>query len=409
VDPFNMVRDFLFCGGPSVCLSDWLLSPYGLSTGGIESWPQFNGRTVIGTHRGRTAVTLACRMLGLGAGHEVLMPAYHCGTELDALLHAGVTPVAYQVTRDCAIDLEDLIARKTDRTRAVYLIHYFGWEQPMKELRRWCDEHDILLIEDCALALFSSGQSGAIGRTGDAAIYSLPKSLGLLYGGLLSLSAQHTAAPPRLKPGGNAIWMREIRHSACVAILQALDGLGLCRGLLWMRRRMRNRRANAAGPNGLPDMPHNYYFDPTQDADRALHPRAAAILASQSHENIIRTRCANYLRLATALDGIDGLTLLFPRLRAGVCPSALPLLVSNRDSLAAKLQERGIAAFPWWAGFHRCGLNWDGFPDACFLKNHLLTLPIDQDLDIPRIDELATVVVHLLRSKTSKQSGNPNF
>ena len=105
------------------------------------------------THRGRTAVALACGMLGLAAGHEVLFPSYHCGTELDALLHAGVTPVAYRVTRQCEIDLDDLISRKTDRTRAVYLIHYFGWEQPMERLRRWCDEQGLLLIEDCALAL----------------------------------------------------------------------------------------------------------------------------------------------------------------------------------------------------------------------------------------------------------------
>ena len=117
VDPFNMVRDFLFCGGPSVGLKVWLRTQR-LNSEAFGTWPQLEDRTVIGTHRGRTAVALACHMLGLGAGHEVLVPSYHCGTELDALLHAGVTPVAYRVTRHCEIDLEDLIARKTDRTRA---------------------------------------------------------------------------------------------------------------------------------------------------------------------------------------------------------------------------------------------------------------------------------------------------
>jgi dTDP-4-amino-4,6-dideoxygalactose transaminase len=401
VDTINMVRDFLFCGGPSVSLSDWL-PPHGLTTDGIGSWPQFEGRTVIGTHRGRTAVVLACRMLGLGEGHEVLMPSYHCGTELDALLHAGVTPVAYRITRNCEIDLEDLIARKTDRTRAVYLIHYFGWEQPMETLRRWCDEHGLLLIEDCALALFSSGQTGVIGRTGDAAIFSLPKSLGLLYGGLLSLSARHDFSPPRLMPSGAKIWLREIRHSARCAILQLLDKLGLCRGLLSLRRRSRNRRSDALGPGELADMPGNYYFNPAEDADRSLHPRAAVVAASVSRENVIQTRRANYSRLAAALDGINGVTRMFPSLPDGVCPLALPLLVSNRDSLAANLQEMGVSAFPWWAGFHRFGLNWNGFPDACFLKSHLLTLPIDQDMDSRRIGELAALIARLLSLEPSK-------
>ena len=396
-----MVKDFLFCDGPSVRPSDWL-RPHRQSSADIGAWPQMAGRTVIGTHRGRTAVALACRMLGLGTGHEVLMPAYQCGTELDALLHAGVTPVAYRVTRQCEIDFEDLIARKTDRTRAVYLIHYFGWEQPMERLRHWCDEHRLLLIEDCALALFSAGQTGAIGRTGDAAIYSLPKSLGLLHGGLLSLSARHVVVPPLLIPGDTATWLREIRHSARATTLRTLDKLGLCGTLLSMRRRSRNRGADAPGPNELPDMPGNYYFNPAQDADRSLHPRVAAVAASVSRENVIRTRRANYLRLAAALTGINGATMLYPSLPAGVCPLALPLLVPNRDSLAAILQEMGIAAFPWWAGFHQCGLDWSGFPDARWLKRNLLTLPIDQDMGSHQVDELAAMLAHLVSPGMSR-------
>ena len=64
-------------------------------------------------------MALACRLLGLEAGDEVLVPAYNCGTEIDALVYAGVKPVGYNVTRQCRIDLGDLMARKTDRTRAV--------------------------------------------------------------------------------------------------------------------------------------------------------------------------------------------------------------------------------------------------------------------------------------------------
>ena len=400
-----MVRDFLYCGGPSVRPSDWL-RPHELSSEGIGAWPQLEGRTVIGTHRGRTAVALACRMLGLGAGHEVLIPAYHCGTELDALLHAGITPVAYHVTRHCEIDLQDLIARKTDRTRAVYLIHYFGWEQPMEMLRRWCDEHGLILIEDCALALFSAGQTGAIGRTGDAAIYSLPKSLGLLHGGLLSFSARYAVTTPHLKPGDAVTWLREIQHSVRVRTLRTLDKLGLCGTLYSIRQRLRNRGEDAAGTNELPDMPGTYYFNLGQDADRSLLLRAAAVAALVSSENVIQTRRANYSRLAAALDGIDGVTMLFPSLPMGVCPLSLPLLVPNRDLLATLLQKRGIAAFPWWAGFHRYGLDWGGFPDACWLKRNLLTLPVDQDMGSRQVDELAAMVVRLLHREYRDESKN---
>lgn len=39
-----------------------------------------------------------------------------------------------------------------------------------------------------------------------------------------------------------------------------------------------------------------------------------------------------------------------------------------------------IPAIPWRSGDHLGGLNWESFPDACFLKEHLVALPIHQQL-----------------------------
>ena len=398
-----MVRKSLYCGGPSIALGDWFW-PRGSSTGFSESWPQLAGRTVIGTHRGRTAVALACRLLGLAKGHEVLVPAYNCGTEIDALMSAGVTPVGYRITRHCEIDLDDLMARKTARTRAVFLIHYFGWEQPMEKLRRWCDEQGLLLIEDCALALFSRGPSGSIGRTGDAAIYSLPKSLGLVHGGLLSLSAPPKAGLQALKPSGTATWLQEIRQSVRVMAFRNLEQLGLYGTLVSAHRRRRFARTAAADSAERPDMPNRYYFNPPLDGDRALHPKSAAILDSLPWPHFVRARRDNYLRLLAMLDGIEKIQPLFPDLPAATCPLSLPLLVSNRDAYARILQARGIAAFPWWAGFHRGALDWSQFPDACWLKHNLLTVPVYHGMKTRALEQLAQMVVAIDRAPTAETS-----
>lgn len=401
LDTFNVVRKSQYCGGPTVALDDWLWpreSPIGFA----DSWPQLEGRTVIGTHRGRTAVALACRLLGLGEGHEVLVPAYNCGTEVDAMQYMGVTPVGYRISRQCGIDLDDLIARKTSRTRAVFLIHYFGWEQPMVHLRHWCDEQGLLLIEDCALALFSSGPSGGIGRTGDAAIYSLPKSLGFLHGGLLSLSARTETGSLRLKPSETATWLREIRHSARSMAFLSLERLGVYGMLVSAHRRRRSRRMSSAGSEGLADMPDGYYFNPALDADRVLHPKVEAILDLLPWPRIVRARRDNYLRLAGALEDVDGVKLLFPQLPPCVCPLSLPVLVSNRDQCASILQARGIAAFPWWAGFHRGDLDWTQFPEACWLKHNVLTVPVYQGMEARQLDEMAAWVAEVLQ-----RDGNP--
>ena len=97
--------------------------------------------------------------LGLGEGDEVLVPAYNCGTEVDPLIKAKVTPVLYRVDREARIDIEDIRRRTTHRTRAIFVIHYFGWPQPVGELARWCHEKGIRPNEDCAQSLFAKGRT----------------------------------------------------------------------------------------------------------------------------------------------------------------------------------------------------------------------------------------------------------
>jgi perosamine synthetase len=385
-------------------MREWLVHP---PSGDLaSSWPQLQDRLVIGAYSGRSAVSLACRLLGLGAGHEVLVPAYNCGMEIDAVLHSGAAVAGYRVSRQCDIDLADLAARRSSRTRAVYLIHYFGWEQPMEELRRWCDDEGLLLIEDCALALFSRGPSGGIGRMGDAVIFSLPKTLGFCHGGLLSLPRSRSVDVPRLSPAGFTTWLKEIRHSARSMTLGTLEQLGLYGALLGARRRLGRHSRALDTDAGLPRMPDEYYFNAQTHANRGLGPWASAVASSASCEEIVRRRRHNYLRLAGALDGIPDVKPLFRHLPDGVCPLSLPLLVSNRDAYVEVLLGKGIPAFPWWAGFHRNGIEWAQFPEACWLKHHVLTLPVHQGLDDRHLNHVADTASRVLRSTVAGGGNN---
>jgi dTDP-4-amino-4,6-dideoxygalactose transaminase len=396
----------LYCGGPDVQLNRWFGA--GRSHADLlSSWPQLLARTVIGTFRGRTAVALACRLLGIGPGDEVLVPAYNCGTELDAVMHSGAGIVGYRVSRRCEVDPADLMARRSNRTRAVYLIHYFGWEQPMEDLRRWCDDQGLLLIEDCALALFSSGPSGLIGRRGDAAIFSLPKTLGLHHGGLLSMLPSRAIAMPRLNPPHLPTLLMEIRKSALAFSLRRLESLGLYGPLLSARRHLPGQHRILRSDVAFPDLPEDYYFNPGLDADRGIHPKAWAVAGSISCADTVRRRRRNYVRLARALHGIRGVELLFQQLPDGVCPLSLPLLVSNRDACVEALSRIGIPALPWWAGFHRNSIDWSQFPDAIWLKHNLLTLPVHQELDDRHSDYLAEMAARVFRSADAGRPAGP--
>ncbi|TAK04883.1 GNAT family N-acetyltransferase [Patescibacteria group bacterium] len=70
----------------------------------------------------------------------------------------------------------------TERTRAIFVIHEFGFPHPaLADLRAEADTRRIPLIEDCAYAWGTAG----VGYVGDFAVYSLPKIFPVQFGGLL--------------------------------------------------------------------------------------------------------------------------------------------------------------------------------------------------------------------------------
>src|SRR5205085_4986392 len=119
----------------------------------------------------------ALEALGLGRGSRLAMPAYHCGSEVEAAHLAGVQIDFYRVDGQLRVDADDL-ARAAAGADAVYLISHFGF--PMAEV----PGDARLVIEDAAHALFSADPAGRpLGSRGDAAVFAPRKSLGVPDGG----------------------------------------------------------------------------------------------------------------------------------------------------------------------------------------------------------------------------------
>jgi dTDP-4-amino-4,6-dideoxygalactose transaminase len=102
--------------------------------------------------RARHGLYLGVRALGLGPGDEVLVPAYHHGSEVEALVRAGLAVRFYEARESLAPDPGELDGMLGPRTRALHLIHYLGFPQDARCWRHWCDERGLLLIEDAAQA-----------------------------------------------------------------------------------------------------------------------------------------------------------------------------------------------------------------------------------------------------------------
>ena len=125
-------------------------------------------------------------------------------------------------------------------------------------------------------------------------------------------------------------------------------------------------------------MPASYYFD-NDTASWRMSRVTETIVMGVDVDAIIEQRRANFSVLRDALSPAVVANMLATDLPDTVCPLALPLLVQHRASWTTALHGRGIMAVEWWAGYHP-SLDWDGFPEACYLKDHLLTLPIHHDL-----------------------------
>ncbi|TAK03171.1 MAG: DegT/DnrJ/EryC1/StrS aminotransferase family protein, partial [Candidatus Manganitrophaceae bacterium] len=116
---------------------------------------------------GRNAVWHGMKQIGLGEGRRVLIPSYHHGVEVEAILQAGCQVDFYRVDLHLQIDLEDLEKKITPETGMIYLIYYLGFPHPIEEIVRLCRTHGLLLVEDCALSLFSEIDGKPMGSFGD--------------------------------------------------------------------------------------------------------------------------------------------------------------------------------------------------------------------------------------------------
>ena len=124
-------------------------------------------------------------------------------------------------------------------------------------------------------------------------------------------------------------------------------------------------------------------------ADVAISPLSLRLLQRFDYAEIKRRRRANFLRLRERLEGA---VTLFPReLEAGMCPTIFPMLVADKTAAAHALRARGIQAMEFW---NHGDPDANG-ADALFLREHLLELPIHQDVTPGQVEYMAEQVQRL--------------
>ncbi len=127
----------------------------------------------IGVANGTEAITLAARAAGLKQGDEVLVPTNSFFATAEAISNTGATPVFVDVDPvNFHMDVELTAKSITDRTKAIVPVHLYGRAMDLKPFEALAEQHNLIIIEDCAQAHGASIHGHTVGSSGRLTCFS---------------------------------------------------------------------------------------------------------------------------------------------------------------------------------------------------------------------------------------------
>ena len=168
-----------------------------------EEFTDFCGvKYAVGCGSGTDACQLALQAAGVGPGDEVITVAWTFIATIASIIHLGAKPVLVDIEpRHFNIDPALVEAAITERTRAIFPVHIYGYPVDLGALREIADRHGLLLIEDASQAHGARWQGKRVGSVGEASAFScyMSKNLGA-YGeaGLVTTNDEGIAEKLRL-------------------------------------------------------------------------------------------------------------------------------------------------------------------------------------------------------------------
>ena len=103
----------------------------------------FDRKYAIAVSNGTVALELAVKQLDLEKGDEVIVPSFTIISCLSAVVRSEATPIFCDVDLDSwNMTLENIKKVKTERTKAVIMVHTYGLPSPAKEIEKYCNENE---------------------------------------------------------------------------------------------------------------------------------------------------------------------------------------------------------------------------------------------------------------------------
>ncbi|MBV5259930.1 DegT/DnrJ/EryC1/StrS family aminotransferase [Synechococcus moorigangaii CMS01] len=134
-----------------------------------------------GCNSGTDALYLALKALGITSGDEVITSTFTFIATAEAICMCGATPVFVDITAETFnLDLEQVEAAISSRTKAIIPVHLFGQPVDMTRLGELAQKYHLSIVEDCAQATGAKWGDRRVGAIGDVGCFSFfpTKNLG---------------------------------------------------------------------------------------------------------------------------------------------------------------------------------------------------------------------------------------
>jgi perosamine synthetase len=145
-------------------------------------------RNAIAVSNGTASLHLALKVLGIGPGDEVIVPAFSYIATANVVELVGATCVFVDIDHNTFnIDVNEIEHKITTRTRAIIPVHEFGLSCDIEQVSAIAAAHNISVIEDAACALGAKQNGKFVGTFGLLGSFSLHprKSITSGEGGIL--------------------------------------------------------------------------------------------------------------------------------------------------------------------------------------------------------------------------------
>ncbi|MBW4532797.1 MAG: DegT/DnrJ/EryC1/StrS family aminotransferase [Pleurocapsa minor HA4230-MV1] len=209
--PIRSQENFLVFGSPAIEMSEIQEVVASMTSGWLGTGPKVarfeqdfqnykKADYAVAVNSCTAAIHLSILAAGIKPGDEIITtPLTFCAT-VNAILHAGGTPVLADVDPlTMNIDSQQVAAKITERTKVILPVHFAGRPCDMDALCSLVRDHNLKMIEDCAHAIETEYKGHKVGTFGDFGSFSFYVTKNITTGEGGMILAREKSAAARIK------------------------------------------------------------------------------------------------------------------------------------------------------------------------------------------------------------------